>query len=260
MHTKFQRFMESKQTMEKSFKILKIGNYEVTENCNIVESTIVDAVKNSVIDNFFGKSTNIDTSIVLNNSESITKIGKFWNKFINSDNSTLAPIVVYYENGIKQNRQLDLNVVYMSRFGGYYNPTRGNISKKFIQQQLFAAIFRQKSRSSEGLSNNEPIFDNLVYVLEYILKTTVAIHFNFEQEILVKIGNDFKKLDDLDIQHNGLLYLCLDLFWRISALNPMLKQSFGNCFGIVAIKGFGQNEKIKQILSNLIPNVQIFIC
>lgn len=252
--------MESKQIMEKTFKILKIGDYEVSENCNIVEPTIVDAVKNSVIDKFFGKSSNSEIPIVLNTTEPITKIGKYWNKTINSDNSTLAPIVVYYENGISQNRQLDLNVVYMNRFGGYYNPTRGNVSKKFVQKQLFASIFRQKSRSSEGLSNNEPIFDNLVYVLEYILKTTVTIHFNIEEQILVKIGNDFQKLDDLDIQYNGLLYIFLDLFWRISALNPMLKQSFGNCFGIVAIKGFGQNQTLKQILSNLIPNVQIFIC
>jgi hypothetical protein len=243
-----------------NLKILKVDNFEVSEKFNIVEPRIVESVKNSIIDKFFGKSTTTDSNIVLNTTEPITKLGKYWNKTINSDNSTLAPIVVYYENGIKQNRQLDINIVANGRIGGYFNPTRGNVSKKFIQQILFNSKFKQLSRSSEGLSNDEPIFGNLVFVLQKILKTNIKVHFNIEQQILIEIGNVWQKLDELDIQYNGLIYLCLDLFWRISVLNPIFKQSFGNCYGIVAIKGFGQHQTLKQILSNLLPNVQFFIC
>lgn len=215
----------------------------------INEKALVNVLKNH-IGTFFSKRSTV---------------GQFWSNLINQSDTTTAPIMLYVDGDNKRSNPIGLEVyTTFGRSGGYIHAQKGYMDIKIVSQLIANGIVKFKTRVAAGLKTLDSRQDVLIYIINEFIGEPVEIFMQMGKtdiETTLTFGEYKNKLLTEFISESGnVLGAILLIFAKLLTLNPHLTPStISSAYGIIAIKGFGGNQKLANFLKEHLPNVQIFM-
>lgn len=207
----------------------------------------------------------------------------FFNKFEDPNDETVAPILAFYSTQrlfkdayLSGKQKYD---VANGRRNGYLQCLKENAIKSVINEWLGNAVTKRATLQIKKIENIDFVLDNVEQAIKKTLITLLHLPANFNLEIYQDPYFDNELFVSYDKEHNlpisyysdgfrNILYLIIDIVWRISQLNPWLsslEEISEKAFGVITIDEIDLHlhpkwqAQVISLIQLLFPNIQFFI-